>query len=165
MTVEPSPLLSIRIRVATPADIAEMIRVVNVAFAIETFLDGTRTDETRMSEMMREGDFLVAQDVFGRIVASVYAKFHGTNGYLGMLAVEPSLQGTGLGSRMVQATEDHCRRHGCRSMDIKVLSLRPELLPFYRKLGYMESTTVPFLPPRPLKTGFECHCIVMSKQL
>ena len=48
-----------------------MIPVVNAAFAVETFLEGTRTDEIRMAEMMRQGQFLVARNEAGRIVASV----------------------------------------------------------------------------------------------
>jgi hypothetical protein len=50
-------------------------------------------------------------------------------------------------------------------MDISVLSLRPELLPFYRNLGYSETGTEDFHPTRPLKAGVSCHCIVMSKPL
>src|SRR4051812_37920466 len=51
-------LSSLRIRVATAADMPAMIPIVNAAFAIEDFLEGTRTDEERMSEMMRKGGFL-----------------------------------------------------------------------------------------------------------
>jgi len=82
-----------------------------------------------------------------------------------MLAVDPSRQGTGLGRLMVEAAENHCRQRGCTWMDISVLSLRPELLPFYRKLGYVETSTEEFHPSSPLKSGFECHSIVMSKRL
>ena len=50
-------------------------------------------------------------------------------------------------------------------MDITVLSLRPELPPYYRKLGYVETGTEEFHPSRPLKAGVECHCIRMTKVL
>jgi hypothetical protein len=45
-----------------------------------------------------------------------------------------------------------------------VLSLRPDLPPFYRKLGYAEVRTEDFIPSRRLKDGMQCHAIVMSKQ-
>jgi hypothetical protein len=46
------------------------------------------------------------------------------------------------------------------------LSLRPELLlPFYRKLGYVETATEAFHSPRSLSPGMECHIILMSKPL
>ena len=162
-SVVPNP--AIPIRTATARDLPAMISVVNTAFAVETFIDGTRTDEERMTEMMRKGEFLLAEREPGRVVACVYVELRGEHGYFGMLAVDPSEQGTGLGRRMVEAAEDYCRRLGCKSMDITVLSLRPELPPFYRKLGYTETGVEEFHPSRPLRPGVECHSIVMSKAL
>lgn len=156
---------SIHVRLPNAADVPAMIAITNAAFAFETFLDGTRTDEERMAELMRAGEFLVAQDNGGNIVASVYIELRGERGYFGMLAVDPAQQGTGLGRRMTVAAEDHCRRHGCAWMDLSVLTLRPELPPLYRKLGYIETGREPFVPSRPLKDGMECECIIMSKAL
>jgi len=155
----------LNIRVATPADMAAMIPIVNSAFSIESFVDGTRTDQERMAAMMRTGEFLVAEDLSGRIVASVYAERKNDRAYLGMLAVDPSRQGSGLGRRMTQAVEDYCRQHGCKYIDITVLSLRPELLPLYRKLGFVETGTEEFHPSVPLKEGVECYGITMTKTL
>jgi ribosomal protein S18 acetylase RimI-like enzyme len=172
----------VRIRAATAADMPAMIPVVNAAFAIETFLDGTRTDEERMAEMMRKGEFLVAEIIAEEIadgvakagaavkgarsiVAAVYTELRGERGYFGMLSVDPSRQGTGLGRVMVEAAEDYCRKHGCKYVDIVVLSLRPDLPPFYRKLGYIQTGTEAVRTSRPLKDGVECHGITMSKVL
>ncbi len=82
-----------------------------------------------------------------------------------MLAVAPDQQGRGIARILIGAAENHCRQRGCRHMDIKVLSLRPELLPFYSKLAYVQTGTEEFRPSRPLKVGYDCHCIVMSKPL
>jgi GNAT superfamily N-acetyltransferase len=172
----------VRIRLASAADMPAMIPVVNAAFAIETFLDGTRTDEERMAEMMRKGEFLIAEEVAeeiadrvakgegaesnpGRMVAAVYTELRGERGYFGMLSVDPSRQGTGLGRVMVEAAENYCREYGCQHVDIIVLSLRPDLPPFYRKLGYIQTGTEAVRTSRPLKDGVECHGIVMSKAL
>jgi GNAT superfamily N-acetyltransferase len=153
------------IRIATAADIPAMVSVTNAAFAIETFLEGTRTDQPRLAEMMQKGKFLLAHDPSGRLLASVYVEVNEDRGYFGMLAIDPAHQGQGLGRAMVNATEDYCRQQGCATMDLWVLSLRPELRPFYRKLGYVETRTEEFRPSRPLKPGAECHCVVMSKPL
>jgi GNAT superfamily N-acetyltransferase len=142
-----------------------MIPIINAAFAVETFLDGTRTDEVRFEEYKKSGEFLVAEDGSGKIVASIYIELRGDRGYFGMLAVDPTQQGRGLARLMIEAAEDHCRECGCKQMDINVLSLRPELPPFYRKLGYAETGTEEFRPSRPLKGGVECHAILMSKPL
>ena len=156
---------SFRIRQATPADTPAIVAVVNAAFAIETFLEGDRTDQFQIVEMMRKGNFLIAEDSSGRLAASVYVELRGETGYFGMLAVNPSCQRCGLGRAMVKAAEECSIRNGCKRMDITVLSLRPELPVFCRKLGYLESGTEEFHPSRPLKGGAQCHCIVMSKAL
>jgi|SRR5579863_4608459 len=156
---------TLRIRAATALDSAEMIPLVNAAFAVETFLEGTRTDEIRMAELMRQGQFLVARNEAGRMVASVYIEKRGERGYLGMLAVDPAYQGKGVGRTMLEAAEHQSRVEGCRYMDITVLSLRPELPPIYRKLGYAETGTEEFHPSQPIKSGVVCHSIIMSKAL
>lgn len=141
-----------------------MIPLVNAAFAIENFIDGTRTDEPRMAEMMEKGQFLLAEDD-GRIVASVYCEIRGERAYMGMLAVDPAEQGRGLGRQMTEAAEAYCRSRGCRYLDILVLSLRPELPPLYRKFGFIEAGIEEFRPSVPLKQGYECYGIRMSKEL
>ena len=115
--------------------------------------------------MLLKGCFLVADDGRGHIVASVYIELRGRRGYFGMLAVDPSWQRKGLGRMMAEAAENHCRQRGCNAMDIAVLSLRPELPPYYRKLEYIETGTEEFHPSRPLRAGVECHCVRMSKAL
>ena len=142
-----------------------VITLVNAAFAIETFLEGTRTDEHRIAEIMQRGEFLVGEDESGHVVASVYTEIRGERGYFGMLAVDPARQGEGHGRTMVLAAEAHARARGCEWMDIDVLNLRPELPPFYRKLGYVETGTAEFHPSRPLKAGVECYSVTMSKGL
>ncbi len=160
----------IQVRAASEADAASIAAVTNAAFAIETFIEGMRTDERRVAEMMRQGVFLVCaqpgeQTRDGRIVASVYVERRGGRGYFGMLAVDPLYQGKGFGAQMVQAAEDYCRECGCAAMDITVLSLRAELLPLYHRLGYAETGKEDFRPTRPMRGGAECYSILMSKDL
>jgi predicted N-acetyltransferase YhbS len=150
---------------ATEADRSSLIPLINSAFAIETFLEGTRTDDQRLAAAMREGDILVAEDAGGQLLGSVYVEVRGTRGYLGMLAVDPAHQGTGLGLRIVASAEQHLRLLGCQAVDITVLSLRPELPPIYRRFGYAETGVENFSPSRAVTSGAECHFIVMSKEL
>lgn len=155
----------LRIRPAKPEDTARIVQVVNEAFAVEKFIDGTRTDEARFAEMACKGEFFVADDSDGPILACIYAELRGERGYFGMLAVDPKEQGKGLGTTMIEFAERYCREQGCLWMDISVLTLRPELLPFYGKLGYTETRREEFFPSRPLKKGVDCKSIVMSKKL
>jgi len=156
---------SIRIREASTHDQPRLIGLINAAFSVETFLDGTRTDEERLTAMMAKGTVLVAEDDRGQLLGSVYIEKRKNHGYLGMLAVDPARQGRGMGRRLVQEAEDRFRRLGCVALDITVLSLRPELLPIYRRFGFVETGTEAFKTSQRLHPGMECHCIVMSKLL
>ena len=153
------------VRLATEADRPRLIPLINAAFAIETFLEGTRTDEERLAAMMQKGAILAAEDSNGQLLGCVYTEVRGKRGYLGQLAVDPAHQGTGLARRIVAAAEEHLRRQGCEAVEITVLSLRPELPPIYRRFGYVETGTAEAHLSRPVKPGVECHFIVMMKEL
>lgn len=156
---------SLQFRTASKSDIPALVALINSAFAIEKFLEGNRTNQDQLNEMMQTGEFLVHSNGSEKLVASVYVEIRGKRGYFGMLAVDPQHQGNGLGTQMVRMAEEYCRKKGCEAMDLYVLSLRPELPPIYRKLGYVESGIEEFRPPRAFIGVGECHCIVMSKHL
>jgi predicted N-acetyltransferase YhbS len=169
MTHDPISRTPVCIRAAVDADRARLVPLINSAFSIETFLEGTRTDEERLAATMRKGEILLAElvteDQGGEPVGCIYTEVRGERGYLGMLAVDPARQGTGLASLIVHAAEEHLRRLGCMAVDISVLSLRPELLPLYRRFGFVETGCEEFAFSRALRPGAECHSIVMSKPL
>lgn len=152
-------------RLATAADTARLNRLVNTAFSIETFLDGTRTSEASLAAMMQKGAILIAEEGDGALVGCVYTEVRGNRGYLGMLTVDPARQGRGLSTRIMDAAEEHLRGQGCAALDIIVLSLRTELPPIYRRRGFVETGTAPYDLNRTITTGEPCHFIVMSKQL
>ena len=162
---ETTPIDDIRIRPATATDRPHLIPLINSAFSVETFLQGPRTDEARLSGAMEKGTILLAEDGEGRVLASIYTELRAAHGYVGMLAVDPSHQRSRLGRRMMEAAEELFRIHGCDVVEITVLSLRPELLPIYRRFGFVETGTEEFHYPHPLAPGLECHCIVMQKRL
>jgi predicted N-acetyltransferase YhbS len=166
MNIETKPSLSVSFRLATDADRARLIPLINSAFSIETFLEGDRTDEESLAAMMRKGAILAAEDGEGRLVGCVYMEVRGSErGYMGMLTVDPARQRSGLGTRIMEAAEEHLRGQGCKAVDILVLNLRPELPPIYRRHGYVESGTQKDGLHRTLKPGFEYHFIIMSKDL
>jgi ribosomal protein S18 acetylase RimI-like enzyme len=159
------PPESLHIRTAVAADSDRLIPLINQAFAVETFMTGPRIDPERLAVSIKKGAILLAEDESGQLVASIYVEIRGDRGYAGMLAVSPTRQRSGIGSRMMQAAEDYLRARGCVALDITVLSLRTELPPIYRAYGFVEAGTEPFEYPHPLKDGLETHCIVMSKAL
>ena len=167
MTTPPSlDLSALRVRPATAADSPRLISLINFAFSIEIFFDGTRTDGECLAAMMSKGSILLAEDRSGRFVACVYTEVRGARGYMGQLAVDPAHQRAGLGRFMAEAAENHLRLEGCEAVDIIVLNLRPELPPLYRRFGYIETGVEEgFRPTRTLAPGLECLGIEMSKKL
>ena len=139
---------SMNTRVAKLEDAEAIARLVNAAFRPERFFsDGDRTNPNKVSELLHKGKFLLVEET-GKLVGCIYVELRGDRGYFGLLAVEPALQRSGLGSRMVAAAEDYCRAANCRFMDLTIVNLRTELPAFYHRLGYIENGTLPF-PERP----------------
>lgn len=154
-----------RYRLATGEDAPRLISMINSAFSIEQFLEGMRTDEARLAAMMAKGSILMAEDGAGNLLGSVYFELRGLRGYLGMLAVDPAQQGQGIARRLLEQAEKHLRETGCNEVEIIVLNMRPELLPIYRRMGFVDAGTMEFKPSRPLKPGVEVHGIIMLKKL
>ena len=164
MKTTPAIAPCLRTRLASEADLPRLVEIVNAAYAIETFLEGTRTNRDEVAASLKKGSILVVE-ADGAVVATIYAEVRGGRGYLGMLAVDPAQQGKGLARRVMEAAEEHLRGLGCPGVDIRVLSLRPELPPVYRRFGYVETGTEDFCYNRTFRDGAQSHCIVMSKEL
>jgi GNAT superfamily N-acetyltransferase len=154
---------SVAIRAAADSDIPALVRLINAAFIVEQFVfDGDRINIEETHAFMESGRFLLAEDSAG-LAGCVYLEMRKDRGYLGLLAVDPTRQGTGLGRKLVAAAEDYFHAKGCWAVDLRVISQRTPLPPFYRHLGYIEVGTAPFSPS--LNAKVPGHYIVMSKSL
>ncbi len=156
-------------RIATLDDAKAITELVNAAFRVEDFFKvGDRTDVDEVRAHFASGEFLVLDvddepSSATRPAACVYLQRNGPRAYFGMLSIDPARQGQGLGRWMIDALESHCRRAGCRDIEIHVVNLRDELPPFYRRFGYLETGTLPF--PDDGTSTRPCHFIVMTKRL
>ena len=155
------------IRLATPRDIPGLVRLINAAYRVEAFfIRGDRTSTGEIQALMEAPNarFLVLDSSEpGRPAGAVYVATHGTRGHFGLLAVDPARQGEGLGRRLVRAVEDHCRRAGCRFVELEVFNVRTELPPFYTSCGYVADGVVAFAKPELLLKP--AHLMLMRKPL
>ena len=102
-------MTELKTRFATEADAEAISALVNAAFKVERFfIDGDRIAPEKVREMMRRGKFMLAEDG-GAMIACVYVELRGQRAYFGLLAVDPSRQGQGLGRKMVEEAEDYAR--------------------------------------------------------
>lgn len=154
------------IRTATHADIPSIVPMVNEAFRIEAFfIEGDRTSADDVRSLMADNHvFYVAEDeVTGRVIGTVYARVENDAGHFGMLAVDPSAQRQGIARRLLAQVDAHCIAAGCRTIQLEVFNLRPELPPFYESCGYKTIGTRAYWLPDTLK--LDTHLIVMRKEL
>ena len=152
------------IRPAITSEIDTLVELINAAYVVERFFKtGDRIDAARVAALMDRGAFLVEAEPGDRIAGCVFVEVRaGRRGYFGLLAVDPARQHGGTGRRLIAAAEVFCRNAGCVAIDIRVVNLRTELPPFYKKLGYSEIGTEPYDDQDATRP---CHFLVMSKPL
>ena len=154
---------SLSLRVGHADDVNALAVLVNAAFRVEQpFIEGDRTNPDGVRAYMVRGKFLLAEDC-SSLAGCVFVERRGDRGYLGLLGVDASRQGTGLGRKLMDAAENFFREAGCISIDLRVISARTPLPAFYRHLGYVETGSAPFAPDVPAKVP--CHYILMSKTI
>src|SRR6185503_10241796 len=112
---------SVRVRMAQREDAEKITTVINSAFrAVEQFfVEGDRVDVGEVLKLLGSGKFLLAESEH-TLLGCVYVEPHhldsnrsaaqsGGSAYLGLLAVDPANQQSGLGSMLMEAAEDYCR--------------------------------------------------------
>jgi GNAT superfamily N-acetyltransferase len=152
------------VREATRADGPAIRGVINAAYLVErTFVTGDRIGDDEIAHCFDTGTFLVAARGNEQPCATVFLRpLGGRRTYLGLLAVDPALQGQRLGALMMVAAERHCRQRGDEAIEIRVVNLRTELPPFYLSRGFVETGVEPFEDPRLFKPA---HFIKMTLRL
>ncbi len=139
------------VRAATATDADALDRLVNSAYRGDSsragwtteadLLDGQRVDPERLREdVATPGHVILVHEHEGEIVACVHLEETGDGCYLGMLTTRPTLQGSGIGRRMLAAAEQWAvERLGQREMHMSVISIRTELIAYYERRGYVRT--------------------------
>jgi len=170
------------IRDAGPADIPALHRLIESAYRGEAsragwtteadLLDGQRTDPDDLATILADPVQAVLMAWRGDepVGCVVIADQGEGTGYFGMLSVSPTVQGGGLGRRLVEAAHAAmAERFRARRVRISVFPQRDELIGWYQRLGYAptgETLPFPYDEPRlgiPLRD--DLHFIVMERAL
>lgn len=163
-------------RAATLADVATLHPLIERAYRGETAKAGwtheadllfdTRTSAQELSALIADPDrvILLAHKDGALIGCVQVARVGDDRAYLGLLTVEPSLQASGLGRRLLAAAETEAvARFAARRMEMTVIHRRAELIAWYERRGYRptgETRPFPVDPPRP-----ELDFVVLEKGL
>ena len=151
-------------RLAELPDSEAITALINTAFrpAEGPLIEGDRIDLAAVRGLLQRGKFLIAHH-HDELVGCVYVEPNQERAYVGLLAVDPRYQGAGLGSKLMNAAEDHCARAGCGFIDLRVINVREGLPRFYEQLGYAQVGVAPLTPG--VKAKVQCHFIRMTKVL
>jgi ribosomal protein S18 acetylase RimI-like enzyme len=140
------------IRIADIKDIPVIKKLLNSAYRGEMSKQGwtteahliggdTRTDDLNIKQVMEQkgSAFLKYINEEEEIIGCVNLQQHDSKLYLGMFSVSPSLQGKGIGKQMLQAAEEYAKHLNCISIFMSVISIRAELIDWYKRHGYKDT--------------------------
>lgn len=146
-------------RKATIADVGHILILVNTAFCGDsgragwtseaTFLNYDRIDEAGViTRINQSGAFiLLAHDTSGALVGCCFIQSKGDGlGYLGLLAVDPWRQASGLGKMILTKAEVIAKAElSIRLIEGRVIWPREEMISWYIRRGYTKTDrTEPF---------------------
>jgi len=134
-------------------EIDSLVQFVNQAYRGESskkgwtteadFLGGQRIDASMVKDAMTNKDrSILVIETEGKLDSCCEVKLHGSDAVeIGMICVSPERQGQGLGKRMIQLAEAYALEKWpqlCR-FEMFVISERPELIQWYKKLGFKDT--------------------------
>lgn len=137
---------------ATTADIDALVGLLNSAYRGEASTKGwtteahliagdVRTDYNDIEKvMLKQGSVILkCTDADGKIAGTVNLQKHNDKLYLGMFAVSPLLQGAGIGKYLLKAAETHAQQVECNRIYMTVISVRTELINWYKRNGFADT--------------------------
>lgn len=135
---------------ATLADIPAINILINSAYRGETskkgwtteanLLEGKRTDEQELTELFFNAkNTILKYTEKKQIIGCILLVKNEQQLYLGMLTVSPELQNSGIGKKLLAEAENHAKTLGLSSIIMTVISVREELIAWYKRHGYVDT--------------------------
>jgi ribosomal protein S18 acetylase RimI-like enzyme len=144
----PNPNIS----VAITADIPAIKDLLNSAYRGEgsrqgwtteaDLIAGTiRANQSILKKVMQQSGsvFLKYTNEQQQITGCVNLQKYNKKIYLGMFSVSPQLQGAGIGKQLLKSAEEHAQHLHCIAIYMSVISVRTELIDWYKRHGYTET--------------------------
>jgi ribosomal protein S18 acetylase RimI-like enzyme len=70
--------------------------------------------------------------------------YDGHRGWINYLAVDPSLQRSGIGRALMVAVEKKLRRMGCPKINLQVRQSNAKVRAFYERIGYRQDPVLSY---------------------
>lgn len=136
-------------RPATPLDLADLATFVNRAYRGDSarqgwtheadLLDGTRVDESLLAEQVETPGvtLMLALDNAKLVGCYHFEERSDGSAYVGMVTVDPGLQGAGLGKQLLADAEQRARAAGAKELKLSVIEDRQELIAYYERREFV----------------------------
>lgn len=144
--------LNTNIAIAGIADIPAVTGLLNIAYRGEASKQGwtteadlitgeIRTDENMVQEVIQQPCSVILKYTNDEqhITGCMNLQQHGDKLYLGMFSVSPQLQGGGIGKQLLKAAEEYALHLQCKTIYMSVISVRIELINWYKRHGYKDT--------------------------
>ncbi|WP_310557172.1 GNAT family N-acetyltransferase [Flavobacterium sp.] len=131
-------------------DISGLNSLINSAYRGETskigwtteanILEGIRTSEKELLEIIQEPNTSIFKFVENqKTIGCVLLVKKENKLYLGMLTVSPELQNSGIGKKLLKFAEDYAFELSLSKIVMTVISVREELIAWYKRHGYLDT--------------------------
>jgi ribosomal protein S18 acetylase RimI-like enzyme len=140
------------ISLATQQDAKQLETLLNTTYRGETAKIGwtheadliagnVRVNEAMIMENLNTNNtvFLKYVNDNAEIIGCVNLKQNEQKLYLGMFSVHPMQQGSGIGKKLLLAAEEYATYLGINTIYMTVISLRTELINWYKTKGYKDT--------------------------
>jgi len=135
---------------ATLEDVISLEKLINSAYRGETskqgwtteanLLSGKRITLDELSEVIQnKNNTILKYTKNNQIIGSVLLINKESKLYLGMLTVSPELQNSGIGKILLKEAEVHALTLGLPKIVMTVISIRKELIEWYKRHGYKDT--------------------------
>jgi ribosomal protein S18 acetylase RimI-like enzyme len=118
---------------------AAVIRLWERCGLVRPWNDPMQDIERKRSE---QPELFLVGVVDDRIVATAMAGFDGHRGWVYYLAVAPEYRRQSCGRRIMEAVEERLLARGCPKLNIQVRTSNPEVLAFFRRIGFVDDEVV-----------------------
>lgn len=128
-----------------------------------------RTDEADVLKVFQQAGSIILKYIndAGDIIGTVNLQQHERGIYLGMFAVNPCLQGAGIGKQLLKAADEYAKTVGIATIYMSVISVRSELIEWYKRHGYAETgERKPFIQDNLTGTHLQpLEFLILEKQI
>jgi ribosomal-protein-alanine N-acetyltransferase len=130
------PRPGLNVRVAGPADHADIIATDTAAFSAPWQMSGDL-----LTLAIERADYLTVAERDGAIVGYQLSTPSHQGAHLARLAVLPDQQGQGIGAALLGQLLDHYHRRGAREITVNTQDTNAASLALYRRMGFVPTGT------------------------